>query len=75
MHPWMLQQVAAEHRRDLLDQAGRWRLLHRQAPSSSNGVQLTSRRSRFRFNRPSKQVPSMAPAVPVPPTASATYAC
>ncbi len=28
MQPWILEQVAHEHRRDLLAQADRWRLIH-----------------------------------------------
>jgi hypothetical protein len=74
MHPWMLQQVAEEHRRDLLDRAGRWRLSHRQPASSSKSMQAASK-GRVRFNRRSKQVPSVATAVPAAPSAPATYAC
>jgi hypothetical protein len=74
MHPWMLQQVAEEHRRDLLGQAGRWRLLRRQTASLPRSVQPASR-SRLRFNRRSNQVPGASTAVPAAPPASATYAC
>jgi hypothetical protein len=74
MHPWMLQQVAEEHRRDLLDQAGRWRLLHRQASTSSRSAQVAPG-SRFRFKRRSQHIPSVATAAPAGPSASATYAC
>jgi hypothetical protein len=73
MHPWMLQQVAEEHRRDLLDHAVRWRLLHRHATSSSSSVQATPG-SRLRFKRRSQPLPSVATAVPAGPPASATYA-
>ncbi len=74
MHPWMLQQMADEHRRDLLDQAGRWRLLHRQAASSSRTAQVDSS-GRFRLSRRSKSRSSVATAVPAAPSTSATYAC
>jgi hypothetical protein len=74
MHPWMLQQVAEEHRRDLLDQAGRWRLLHRHGAGSSRAVQVASG-SRLRFKRRGQPIPSVATAVPAGPSASATYAC
>jgi hypothetical protein len=74
MHPWMLQKVADEHRRDLLDQAGRWRLLHRQAASSPRTVQMRSG-GRFWLSLRRQPVPSVAPAVPARPSASTTYAC
>jgi hypothetical protein len=31
MQPWILEQVAYEHRRDLLAKADRWRLTHRRS--------------------------------------------
>ena len=81
MHPWMLQQVAEEHRRDLLGQEDRWRLLHRQAARSSRTVQAGSS-GRFWFSRRRKPVsgvatpvPTVASAGPTAPSATATYAC
>jgi hypothetical protein len=74
MHPWMLQQLADEHRRDLLDQPGRWRLLHRHAAGSSRRVPVTMS-GWFRLSRRSKSVASVGPAVPAVPSAPATTAC
>ena len=70
MHPWMLQQVAYEHRRDLLDQAGRWRLLHRQAARSRTAQPASP--VRLRFSRRGKPAPAVTAA---PPSSPATYAC
>jgi hypothetical protein len=73
MHPWMLQQVAEEHRRDLLDQAGRWPTIHRRTTSSSQKVQVASwSRYRFRFARRRQPVPRVAMAGPAAPSASST---
>jgi hypothetical protein len=74
MHPWMLQLVADEHRRDLLDPAGRWRLLHRQAVRSARTVQAESS-GRFWLSRRRQPGPSVATAVPATSPATATYAC
>ncbi len=74
MHPWMLQQMADEHRRDLLDQAGRWRLLHRQAAGSCRSARVASW-TRFRFSRRSQPLSSADAAVPAAPSTPATYAC
>jgi hypothetical protein len=74
MHPWMLQQVAEEHRRDLLDQAGRWRTFHRRAASSSQKAQVASW-GRFRLGRRRQPVPRVAMAVPAAPSASSTCIC
>jgi hypothetical protein len=72
MHPWMLELVADQHRRDLLDQARRWRILR--DARSSRTVQAGSS-GRFRFGRRRQPIPSLAPAGPTPPSATATYAC
>jgi hypothetical protein len=74
MHPWMLQEVAGEHRRDLLDQAGRWRLLHRPAAGSPRRVQVETS-GWFRLSRRHKSVSSVARTAPALPSASASSAC
>jgi hypothetical protein len=38
MQPWILEQVAREHRRDLLAQADRVRLVHRQSAQAPKTV-------------------------------------
>ena len=64
----MLQQVADEHRRDLLGQDDRWRLLHRQTARSSRTVRA-GWWGRFRFGRRRPPVPGVATAVPTVATA------
>ncbi|HUJ64467.1 MAG TPA: hypothetical protein VLX59_02950 [Acidimicrobiales bacterium] len=74
MHPWMLEQVASEHRRDLLGQASRWRFLHRQVAGSPH-IRLRVSMGRLGLIRRRKPVPSVAAAVPAGSPTSATYAC
>jgi len=79
MQPWILEQVAHEHRRDLLAKADRWRLIHRQSVGSPERVDVSpspagSALSRIRLRRRGEQIACANAATNTVASATARYA-